>query len=203
MAANLMSNTPIITSDYQESIESYRQLIASTGEDLERPGLEETPMRAAKAFAHLTKGYHQSLDKVVNDALFPSTNRELVLVQNIEFYSLCEHHMLPFHGIAHVGYLPNGQVLGLSKFARIVDMFARRLQVQENLSEQVAQTIMDVTGCRGVAVVMDASHMCMMMRGVSKQHTTTRTTAMLGEFVHDNQARMEFLSAIPRRQPAF
>ncbi|MEN6670215.1 GTP cyclohydrolase I FolE [Psychrobacter sp. B38] len=198
-----MSNTPIITSDYQESIESYRQLILSTGEDLERPGLTETPMRAAKAFAHLTQGYHQNLDEVVNDALFPSNNRELVLVQNIEFYSLCEHHMLPFHGIAHVGYLPNGQVLGLSKFARIVDMFARRLQVQENLSDQIAQTIMDVTGCRGVAIVMDASHMCMMMRGVSKQHTTTRTTSMLGEFVHDNQARMEFLSAIPRRQPAF
>ena len=203
MAAKLMSNTPIITSDYQESVESYRQLINSTGEDLERAGLEETPMRAAKAFAHLTKGYHQSLDEVVNNALFPSSNRELVLVQNIEFYSLCEHHMLPFHGIAHVGYLPNGQVLGLSKFARIVDMFARRLQVQENLSEQVAQTIMDVTGCRGVAVVMDAAHMCMMMRGVNKQHSTTRTTSMLGEFVHDNQARMEFLSAIPRRQPAF
>jgi GTP cyclohydrolase I len=203
MAAKLMSNTSTITSNYQESIESYRQLITSTGEDLERPGLGDTPMRAAKAFAHLTRGYHQNLDEVVNSALFPSTNRELVLVQNIEFYSLCEHHMLPFHGIAHIGYLPNGQVLGLSKFARIVDMFARRLQVQENLSEQVAQTIMDVTGCRGVAVVMDASHMCMMMRGVNKQHSTTRTTAMLGEFVHDNQARMEFLSAIPRRQPAF
>jgi len=198
-----MSNTPIITSDYQESVESYRQLILSTGEDLERPGLEETPMRAAKAFGYLTQGYHQSLDEVVNDALFPSNNRELVLVQNIEFYSLCEHHMLPFHGIAHIGYLPNGQVLGLSKFARIVDMFARRLQVQENLSDQIAQTIMDVTGCRGVAVVMDAAHMCMMMRGVNKQQSTTRTTSMLGEFVHDNQARMEFLSAIPRRQPAF
>ncbi|MGP5067195.1 GTP cyclohydrolase I FolE [Psychrobacter alimentarius] len=198
-----MSNTPTITSDYQESVESYRQLIGSTGEDLERPGLEETPMRAAKAFAHLTQGYHQSLDEVVNDALFPSSNRELVLVQNIEFYSLCEHHMLPFHGIAHIGYLPNGQVLGLSKFARIVDMFARRLQVQENLSDQIAQTIMDVTGCRGVAVVMDASHMCMMMRGVNKQQSTTRTTSMLGEFVHDNQARIEFLTAIPRRQPAF
>ena len=203
MAAKLMSNTPTIASNYQESVESYRQLILSTGEDLQRPGLEETPMRAAKAFAHLTQGYHQSLDEVVNDALFPSSNRELVLVQNIEFYSLCEHHMLPFHGIAHIGYLPNGQVLGLSKFARIVDMFARRLQVQENLSEQVAQTIMDVTGCRGVAVVMDAAHMCMMMRGVNKQHSTTRTTSMLGEFVHDNQARNEDLSAIPRRQPAF
>ena len=203
MAAKLMSTTPIITSDYQESVESYRQLILSTGEDLERPGLEETPLRAAKAFSHLTQGYHQNLDEVVNDALFPSNNRELVLVQNIEFYSLCEHHMLPFHGVAHVGYLPNGQVLGLSKFARIVDMFARRLQVQENLSDQVAQTIMDVTGCRGVAIVMDAAHMCMMMRGVNKQHSTTRTTSMMGEFVHDNQARTEFLSAIPRRQPAF
>lgn len=196
-----MSNTVI--SNYQHSIESYRQLISSTGEDLERPGLEDTPDRAAKAFAHLTQGYHQSLDEVVNDAIFPSTNRELVLVQNIEFYSLCEHHMLPFHGIAHIGYLPNGQVLGLSKFARIVDMFARRLQIQEHLSEQIAQAIMEVTGCRGVAVVMDASHMCMMMRGVSKQHSTTRSTAMLGEYSHDNQARNEFLNALPRRQPAF
>ncbi len=198
-----MSNTPTALSNYQESIESYRQLISSTGEDLERPGLEDTPKRAAKAFAHLTQGYHQNLDEVVNEAVFPSTNRELVLVQNIEFYSLCEHHMLPFHGIAHIGYLPNGHVLGLSKFARIVDMFARRLQIQENLSEQVAQAIMDVTGCRGVAVVMDASHMCMMMRGVNKQHSTTRSTAMLGEYMHDNQARNEFLNALPRRQPAF
>ena len=181
MAAKLMSNTPIIATDYQESIESYRQLIGSTGEDLERAGLIDTPTRAAKAFAHLTRGYCQDLDEVVNDALFPSTNRELVLVQNIEFYSLCEHHLLPFHGVAHIGYLPNGQVLGLSKFARIVNM----------------------TGCRGVAVVMDAAHMCMMMRGINKQHSTTRTTAMLGEYVHDNQARNEFLSAIPKRQPAF
>ncbi|MDN3398703.1 GTP cyclohydrolase I FolE [Psychrobacter sp. APC 3426] len=198
-----MSNTPITIPDYKENIESYRQLIGSTGEDLNRPGLLDTPARAAKAFSHLTQGYHQSLDEVVNDAVFPSTNRELVLVQNIEFYSLCEHHMLPFHGVAHIGYLPNGQVLGLSKFARIVDMFARRLQIQENLSEQVAQTIMDVTGCRGVAVVMDASHMCMMMRGVSKQHSTTRSTAMLGEYEHNNQARNEFLDAVPKRRPAF
>ena len=203
MAAKLMSNTPIITPDYKESTESYRQLIGSTGEDLNRPGLLDTPVRAAKAFAHLTKGYHQSIEEVVNDAVFPSANRELVLVQNIEFYSLCEQHMLPFHGVAHIGYLPDGQVLGLSKFARIVDMFARRLQIQENLSEQIAQTIMDVTGCRGVAVVMDASHMCMMMRGVSKQHSTTRSTAMLGEYQHNNQARNEFLGAVPKRQPAF
>ncbi|MGM8885857.1 GTP cyclohydrolase I FolE [Psychrobacter sp. 1U2] len=198
-----MSNDSTLASNYQETIESYRQLIGSTGEDLERPGLQDTPMRAAKAFAHLTQGYHQNLSDIVNDAVFPSSNRELVLVQNIEFYSLCEHHMLPFHGVAHIGYLPNGQVLGLSKFARIVDVFARRLQIQENLSEQVAQAIMDVTGCRGVAVVMDASHMCMMMRGVNKQHSTTRSTAMLGEYVHDNQARNEFLNALPTRQAAF
>lgn len=203
MAAKLMSNTPIITPDYKENIDSYRQLIGSTGEDLNRPGLLDTPVRAAKAFSHLTQGYHQSLDEVVNDAVFPSTNRELVLVQNIEFYSLCEHHMLPFYGVAHIGYLPNGHVLGLSKFARIVDMFARRLQIQENLSEEVAQSIMNVTGCRGVAVVMDASHMCMMMRGVNKQQSTTRSTAMLGEYLHDNQARNEFLDAVPKRRPAF
>ena len=203
MAAKLMSNTPIITPDYTQNIDAYRQLIHSTGEDLARAGLLDTPMRAAKAFGHLTMGYHQDLNEVVNNAIFPSSNRELVLVQNIEFYSLCEHHMLPFHGIAHIGYLPEGQVLGLSKFARIVDMFARRLQIQENLSEQVAQAIMQVTGCRGVAVVMDASHMCMMMRGVSKQHSTTRSTAMLGEYAHNNQARNEFLGAIPKRAPAF
>ena len=198
-----MSNTQAMIVDYKESTESYRQLIDSTGEDLTRPGLQDTPIRAAKAFAHLTKGYHQNLEEVVNGAVFPSSNRELVLVQNIEFYSLCEHHMLPFHGVAHIGYLPNGQVLGLSKFARIVDMFARRLQIQENLTEQIAQTIMDVTGCRGVAVVMDAAHMCMMMRGVNKQHSTTRSTAMLGEYRHDNQARNEFLDAVPKRRPAF
>lgn len=183
--------------------EHYRQLIASTGEDLDRPGLVDTPIRAAKAFAYLTQGYQQTLEEVTNKAVFPSNNRELVLVQNIEFYSLCEHHMLPFHGVAHIGYLPNGQVLGLSKFARIVDMYARRLQIQENLSEQVAQAVLEVTGCRGVAVVMDAAHMCMMMRGVSKQHSTTRSTAMLGEFVTDPQARSEFLSAVPKRSPSF
>ena len=191
-----MSNTPTIATDFHESVESYRQLITSTGEDLERPGLQDTPIRAAKAFAHLTQGYHQSLEEVVNGAVFPSTNRELVLVQNIEFYSLCEHHMLPFHGVAHIGYLPNGQVLGLSKFARIVDMFARRLQIQENLSEQVAQTIMDVTGCRGVAVVMDAAHMCMMMRGVEKQNSSMVTSVMLGEFRENAATRSEFLSLI-------
>ena len=179
------------------SPELYADLIASTGEDLSRPGLLDTPTRASKAFGYLTQGYHQSLTEVTNDAVFPTDNSELVLVHNIEFYSLCEHHLLPFHGVAHVGYLPDGKVLGLSKVARIIDMFARRLQIQENLTQQVAEAIMEVTDCRGVAVVMDASHMCMMMRGVSKQLSSTRTTSMLGVYKDDNQARNEFLSAIP------
>lgn len=188
---------------HQHNAKLYEQLIASTGEDLDRAGLLDTPMRAAKAFAYLTRGYHQDLIEVSNNAIFPSDNRELVMVQNIEFYSLCEHHLLPFFGVAHVAYLPDGKVLGLSKVARIIDMYARRLQIQENLTQQVAQAIMDMTDCRGAAVVMDAAHMCMMMRGVSKQQSTTRSSAMLGEFVSNNQARHEFLNAVPRRTPAF
>ena len=149
----------------------YSQLIESTSEDLSRAGLIDTPVRAAKAFDYLTQGYNQTLTEVSNNAIFPTDNDELVLVQNIEFYSMCEHHLLPFYGVAHVGYLPNGKVLGLSKVARIIDMYARRLQIQENLTKQVAEAINELTDCRGVAVVMDASHMCMMMRGVSKQHS--------------------------------
>ncbi len=178
--------------------QSYANLITSIGEDLERPGLIDTPVRAAKAFSFLTHGYNLTLDEVTNNAVFPSTNREMVLVKGIEFYSLCEHHMLPFMGQAHIAYLPNGNVLGLSKFARIVDMYARRLQIQESLSQQIAQAVMDATGARGAAVVMDAAHMCMMMRGVQKQHSTTRSVSMLGEFTTNMQARQEFLMAVPR-----
>lgn len=177
--------------------QSYANLISAIGEDLHRPGLLDTPERAAKAFSFLTQGYQQSLDEVTNNAVFPSTNREMVLVKGIEFYSLCEHHMLPFMGQAHVAYLPNGQVLGLSKFARIVDMYSRRLQIQENLTQQIAQAVMDATGARGAAVVMDAAHMCMMMRGVQKQHSSTRSVSMLGEFTTNAQARQEFLMAVP------
>lgn len=190
------SNTPL--DPRLPSPDLYAKLIASTGEDLSRPGLLDTPTRAAKAFGYLTQGYHQSLEEVTNRAVFPTDNSELVLIHNIEFYSLCEHHLLPFYGVAHVGYLPDGKVLGLSKVARIIDMFARRLQIQENLTEQVAEAIMEVTGCRGVAVVMDASHMCMMMRGVNKQRSSTRTTSMLGVYKTDVQARNEFLSAVPQ-----
>lgn len=197
------SDTVNFTPNYDEIATHYANIIESAGEDLSREGLLDTPVRAAKAFGYLTRGYHQSLDVVANDAIFPSDNPELVLVQNIEFYSLCEHHLLPFYGVAHVGYLPDGKVLGLSKVARIVDMYARRLQIQENLTKQVATAIQELTDCRGVAVVMDASHMCMMMRGVGKQQSTTRTVSMLGELSTNVAARSEFLDAVPRRSPAF
>lgn len=203
MVAMSNSDSIDVHVDYAKTADHYAKIIQSCGEDLSRDGLLDTPMRAAKAFGHLTGGYHQSLDVVANNAIFPSDNPELVLIQNIEFYSLCEHHLLPFYGVAHVGYLPNGKVLGLSKVARIVDMYARRLQIQENLTKQIAQAISDLTQCRGVAVVMDASHMCMMMRGVGKQQSTTRTLSMLGDFGTDTQARNEFLVAIPKRVPAF
>lgn len=197
-----MSNYTFIP-DHEALANHYAKIIEGCGEDLNRDGLLDTPMRASKAFSYLTQGYHQSLEVVANDAVFESDNPELVLVQNIEFYSLCEHHMLPFYGVAHVGYLPNGKVLGLSKVARIVDMYARRLQIQENLTKQIALAIQELTDCHGVAVVMDASHMCMMMRGVSKQQSTTRTMSTLGKLSDDNHARQEFLSAIPKRMPAF
>lgn len=179
-----------------QTSDAYRTLIASTGENLDREGLLDTPERAAKAFGFLTQGYHQDLVEITNDAIFPTDNNELILVKNIEFYSMCEHHMLPFYGVAHVAYLPNDKVIGLSKMARIVDMYARRLQIQENLTRQVAQAVMDMTGARGAAVVMDAAHMCMMMRGVMKQNATTRSISLLGEFKTSSQARQEFLMAI-------
>lgn len=180
---------------------AYLEIIKATGEDPNREGLQKTPLRAAKAFAYLTQGYEQTLEEVVNDAVFSSDNRDMVMVRNIEFYSLCEHHMLPFVGVAHVAYLPEGKVLGLSKIARIVDMYARRLQIQESLTKQVASAIIQVTGARGVAVLMDAEHMCMSMRGVSKQHASTRTISFLGEFESDTELRREFLGETPRHIP--
>jgi GTP cyclohydrolase I len=178
----------------------WASIIAAIGEDLERPGLKDTPMRAAKAFEFLTRGYRQSVDEVVNDALFPSDSNEMVLVQNIELYSLCEHHMLPFIGKCHVAYIPTGKVLGLSKVARLVDMYARRLQIQESLTTQIAGTIMDVTAAEGVGVIIEAQHMCMMMRGVEKQNSLMKTSAMLGSFRSDQKTRDEFLSLLQLRQ---
>lgn len=175
---------------------SYSEIIEALGEDLSRPGLVDTPKRAAKAMKFLTRGYEQSLDEVVNGALFPSDNSEMVLVKNIELYSMCEHHMLPFIGKAHVAYIPQGKVIGLSKVARIVDMFARRLQIQEQLTTEIAEALQEVTGALGVGVVIEAQHMCMMMRGVEKQNAMMKTSMMLGTFRSNPATRAEFLSLV-------
>ena len=171
-------------------------IIEAIGEDLERPGLLDTPKRAAKAFKFMTQGYGLSVDEVVNDALFPSSSSEMILVQDIELYSLCEHHILPFIGKCHVAYIPTGKVLGLSKVARIVDVFARRLQIQESLTSQIAETVMEVTNAEGVGVIIEAQHMCMMMRGVEKQNSLMKTSAMLGSFRSEHKTREEFLALL-------
>ncbi len=176
--------------------EHWASIIEAIGEDLQRPGLVDTPKRAAKAFEFLTRGYKQSVDEVVNEALFPSDASEMILVQDVELYSLCEHHMLPFIGKCHVAYIPTGKVIGLSKVARLVDVFARRLQIQEALTTQIAETIMAVTEAEGVGVIIEAQHMCMMMRGVEKQNSVMKTSAMLGTFRSSQKTREEFLSLL-------
>jgi GTP cyclohydrolase IA len=176
----------------------YRELLQGLGENVEREGLLDTPLRAVKALQYLTRGYHQNLDEIVNNALFASDNDEMVLLKDIELYSLCEHHILPVIGKAHVAYLPNGRVIGLSKIARIVDMFAARLQIQENMTRQIAEAIMQVTQARGVGVVIEAKHMCMTMRGIEKQNSSMTTSVMLGGFRDDPRTRKEFLDLIRR-----
>ena len=178
--------------------QSYREILIGLGENPDREGLIDTPARAAKAMQYLCHGYEQSVDEIVNGALFASDNDEMVIVDNIELYSLCEHHLLPFIGKAHVAYIPTGKVLGLSKIARLVDMFARRLQIQENLTRQIADAVQQVTGAAGVAVVIEAKHMCMMMRGVEKQNSTMNTSVMLGAFRESSNTRQEFLQLIGR-----
>ena len=178
----------------------YRAILQDLGEDPDREGLLDTPKRAAKAMQYLCHGYGQTLEEIVNGALFASDNDEMVIVQDIELYSLCEHHLLPFIGKAHVAYIPTGKVLGLSKIARIVDMFARRLQIQENLTRQIAEAVRDVTGAAGVAVVIEAKHMCMMMRGVEKQNSVMNTSVMLGAFRDSSTTRQEFLQLIGRNK---
>lgn len=178
--------------------QNYSQILSQLGEDVTREGLLDTPKRAAKAMQYLCRGYQQTLDEIVNGALFSSDNSEMVLVKDIELYSLCEHHLLPFIGKAHVAYIPTGRVLGLSKVARIVDMFARRLQIQENLTRQIAEAVERITGAAGVAVVIEAQHMCMMMRGVEKQNSQMFTSVMLGAFRDSSNTRQEFLQLIGR-----
>lgn len=166
------------------------------GEDTNRNGLIDTPARAAKAMAFLTKGYKQTLNEVVNGALFESDTSEMIVVQDIELYSLCEHHILPFIGKCHVAYIPTGKVLGLSKIARIVEMYARRLQIQENLTKQIAEAIQQVTMAAGVGVIIEAKHMCMMMRGVEKQNSVMKTSVMVGDFRENPSTRMEFMALL-------
>ena len=178
--------------------QNYLEVLTNLGENPEREGLKGTPQRAAKAMQFLCHGYNQSLDEIVNGALFQSDNDEMVIVKDIELYSLCEHHMLPFIGKAHVAYIPTGKVIGLSKVARIVDMFARRLQIQENLTRQIAEALQQVTNARGVAVVIEAKHMCMMMRGVEKQNSSMHSSVMLGDFRNSVNTRQEFLQLIGR-----
>ncbi len=173
--------------------QEFIKIIESLGEDVTRSGLRDTPQRAAQALRFLTHGYQQNLAEIVNGAIFEADTDEMVIIKDIEIYSLCEHHLLPFFGKCHVAYLPRGKVLGLSKIARIADMFARRLQIQENLTKQIAEAIAEVTQAAGVGVIIDARHLCMMMRGIEKQNSSMVTSVMLGDFRHDTRTRMEFL----------
>ena len=189
-------NNRLLETDLDRIANAYRELLQTIGEDVDREGLQRTPDRAARALEFLTQGYRQNLDEIINGAVFESSASEIILVKDIELYSLCEHHLLPFIGRAHVAYLPNGKVIGLSKVARIVDVFARRLQIQENLTTQIAESLMDCLQPSGVAVVVEAKHLCMMMRGVEKQNSVMKTSCLLGTFKDDARTRSEFLSLL-------
>jgi GTP cyclohydrolase I len=181
-----------------EMAELVRRLLVGLGEDVERDGLQRTPERVANALLELTKGYHMNVEEVLNGALFEVTYDEMVIVKDIEMFSLCEHHLLPFFGKVHVAYIPGKKVIGLSKIARLVEMFSRRLQIQERLTSQIAKTIQEAIAPAGVGVVVEARHLCMMMRGIEKQHSAAVTSSMLGAFRDNVQTREEFLSLINR-----
>ena len=173
-----------------------KQLLEEIGEDPSREGLLKTPSRVSKAWSFFSGGYNQDLDKIINNAVFNENATDMVVVRDVEFFSLCEHHLIPFFGRAHVAYLPNGKVIGLSKIPRIIDMFSRRLQVQERLTRQIAETVKEILDPIGVAVIMEGQHMCMQMRGVEKQNSLTTTSSMLGKFRESDRTRSEFLSII-------
>ena len=175
------------------------QLLEEIGENPKREGLLKTPSRVSKAWQFFSKGYNQDIKKIINDAIFKEDAKDMVIVRDIEFFSLCEHHLIPFFGRAHVGYIPNGKVIGLSKIPRIIDMFSRRLQVQERLTHQIADALNQVLAPKGVSVVMEGRHMCMQMRGVEKQNSFASTSAMSGQFKKSAETRSEFLSIINRR----
>ena len=173
-----------------------KQLLEEIGEDPSREGLLKTPSRVSKAWSFFSGGYNQDLNKIINNAVFNEDATDMVVVRDVEFFSLCEHHLIPFFGRAHVAYLPNGKVIGLSKIPRIIDMFSRRLQVQERLTRQIAETVKEILDPIGVAVIMEGQHMCMQMRGVEKQNSLTTTSSMLGKFRESDRTRAEFLSII-------
>ncbi|MEN3015502.1 MAG: GTP cyclohydrolase I FolE [bacterium] len=191
-----------LTIDYQTNIDVdklkdlFTDFLGLIGEDVNREGLRDTPLRVAKSWAFLLKGYNETLSQVVNGAIFHAESSNMVVVKNIEFYSLCEHHLLPFFGVVHIGYIPDKKILGLSKFAKIVDMYARRLQIQERLTSQIAFAIQEVLNPIGVAVVVDGYHLCMMMRGVEKQNSHTISSCLVGQFKNDPKTREEFLEII-------
>jgi GTP cyclohydrolase IA len=189
-------NDTIVKESLEQAVE---EIIRGLGEDPDREGFQKTPHRVAKSFLFLTSGYSKNIDQLLNGAVFEEKYNEMVIVRDIDVFSLCEHHLLPFYGRAHVAYIPNGKIVGLSKLPRIVDMFARRLQVQERLTQEIAQTLYDVLDPIGVAVVIEARHMCMMMRGVEKQNSLATTSAMLGVFQTDPKTRTEFLNLIDRK----
>lgn len=173
-----------------------KAILSALGEDPEREGLKNTPLRVAKSLRYLTSGARESLDVLLNGAVFNSSMEEMILVKDIELYSLCEHHLLPFIGVCHIAYIPNGKIIGLSKIPRIINFYARRLQIQENLTRQIADTLMKVLDAKGVAIIIEAKHLCMMMRGVEKQKASMKTSVMLGLFKEDLRTRSEFLSLI-------
>jgi GTP cyclohydrolase I len=198
ISESVIPASPKAALDALSNEDLYRELLRRVGEDPERDGLLRTPERMDKSMTFLTKGYAQTVPEVLHNALFDVDYDEMVIVKDIEFYSLCEHHMLPFFGKAHVAYVPNGKVIGLSKMARLVDVFARRLQVQERLTRQISDAIDEAIRPQGVGVILEAQHLCMMMRGVEKQHSQTVTSAMLGAFKTQLQTRNEFLSLVRR-----
>jgi len=193
MSKNLIETPTVTDASFSELV---HEMIARLGEDPSREGLIRTPERVEKALQHLTKGYNEDPEQLLTSALFTVSYDEMVIVKDIEMFSLCEHHMLPFIGKVHVAYIPNGKVIGLSKLPRLVEIFARRLQVQERLTTQIAETLMKVVQPQGVGVVVEARHLCMMMRGVEKQHSATVTSAMLGCFREERETREEFLSLV-------